>query len=72
MNELGFVCMCRLAEKEFGGGVGGVGYKNSEIEPRDSFLHISLAVSHSTENFIRWVDLWDSFTCHRVLDASML
>ena len=65
MNGLGFVCMCRLAEKEFGGG-GGVGYKNSEIEPRDSFLHISLAVSHSTENFIRWVDLWDSFTCHRV------
>ena len=71
MNELGFVCMCRLAEKEFGG-VSGVGYKNSEIEPRDSFLHISLAVSHSTENFIRWVDLWDSFTCHRVLGASML
>lgn len=53
MNGLGFVCMCRLAEKEFGVGVGGVGYKNSEIEPRDSFLHISLAVSYSTENFIR-------------------
>ena len=46
--------MSRLAEKECGGGVG---YKNSEIEPRDSFLHISLAVSHRTEDITRQADL---------------